>query len=336
LIEEIGRLYGFENLPKSAARHTTSQLEDNKLFQLEKKTRSLLLQEGLQEFLTCDLISPFLASLLGRKQEVDSHCITVLHAKSQDYSLLRPSLMPGLLQVVKHNIDHQNDSIFGFEVGRVHFTEKNSLQEHPSAGIILSGNNAPYHHIPKPREVDFFDLKGILENLFDHLKIGGVLFEPSHLPHFQMGRQAIVKVEGKMIGMIGEIHPLILQTIDIKQRTYFAELNLEMLAAFTQKKITTKELSLYPSSDRDWTVTLTKHTPIGEVLNCIHSMAPALLKEVSLIDVFESEKIGPNHKNVTWRFVYQDKEKTIDAPTVEKVHTTLLQKVAQKLENCIL
>lgn len=336
IIEEIVKLYGFNNLPKSAARYTTSRLEDDPMFSLEKRVRTLLLEEGLQEFLTCDLISPPLADLLGRKEEVQAHCINVLHAKSQDYSILRPSLMPGLLQVVKHNLDHQNNSIFGFEVGRVHFTEKETFQEHASIGIILSGNKDPYHHNPKPRELDFFDLKGIVENLLDHLKIRQASFEPSHFPYFQMGRQAIVKVEGKIIGMLGEIHPLTLKTIDISQRTYFAELNVAMLAPFVHKKITVKELSIFPSSERDWTVTVTKQTPIQEVLSCIQELAPPLLDKVFLLDVFESEKLGLDRKNITWRFTYKDTEKTIDAQTVERVHTTLLQKVAQKLENCIL
>jgi len=336
IIEEIVKLYGFNNLPKSAAKHTTSILQDDPMFSLEKKIRKLLLEEGLQEFLTCDLISPSLADLLGRKEEIQQHCIPVLHAKSQDYSILRPSLLPGLLQVVKYNVDHQNNSIFGFEVGRVHFTEKENFVEHSSIGVILSGNKDPYHYNPKPREIDFFDLKGILENLFEHLKITKVLFEISHFPYFQTGKQAVIKIEGKTIGMLGEIHPTTLKTIDISQRAYFAEINIAMLAPFIRKKITVEELSLFPSSERDWTVTLLKQTPAQEVLSCIQSLAPPLLDKVFLLDVFESEKIGLDRKNITWRFIYKDKEKTIDAPTVERVHTTLLQKVAQKLENCIL
>lgn len=336
IIEEIARLYGFDNLPKSMALHISSPLLDAPIFLAENKARTHLLEEGLQEFLTCDLISPTLAELTKEKNNHHIETLFVLQSKSNDYSALRTSLLPGLLQVVKYNLAHQNPNIFGFEVGRIHCKEKESFLEQSSVAILLSGLNTPYHHDPKPKEIDFFDLKGIVENFLHAFTLSNITFEVSHLHNFQTGRQAKVKQGDVVLGVLGEINPFILQELDIFERVYFAELNLEALLSLQQQKISVKELPLYPSSERDWTLSLLKKTPVEDVLQCIKALAPPLLEKVFLLSVFENEKIGLDRKNITWRFIYRDKDKTIASDTVEAIHTDLLQKVAQKLGNCIL
>ncbi|MES2199089.1 MAG: phenylalanine--tRNA ligase subunit beta [Chlamydiota bacterium] len=336
IIEEIARLYGFNNLPKSPALHISSPLGDAPIFLAENKARTHLLDEGLQEFLTCDLISPSLAELTKEKNDKHIETLFVLQSKSSDYSALRTSLLPGLLQVVKYNLDHQNQNIFGFEVGRIHCKEKESFLEQSSAAILLSGLNTPYHHDPKPKEIDFFDLKGIVENFLHAFKLPDLTFEVSHLHNFQPGRQAKVKAGDVILGALGEVNPFTLQELGIFKRVYFAELNLEVIHSLEQKKISVKELALYPASERDWTISLEKKTPIEDVLHCIKTLASPLLENVFLLAVFESEKIGLDRKNITWRFIYRDRQKTIGSDTVEAIHTDLLQKVAQKLGNCIL
>ncbi len=336
IIEEIARLYGFDNLPKSTALHISSPLSDAPIFLAENKARTHLLAEGLQEFLTCDLISPSLDKLTKEQNEKQIETLFVLQSKSSDYSALRTSLLPGLLQVVKYNLDHQNQNIFGFEVGRIHSKEKESFLEQSSIAIVLSGASSPYHHSPQPKEIDFFDLKGIVENFLEAFTLPDLTFEVSHLHNFQPGRQAKVKAGDVVLGALGEVNPYTLKELDISPRVYFAELNLEVIHSLQQKKISTKELPLYPASERDWTLTLQKKTPIADVLHCIKAEASSLLENVFLLSVFESEKIGLDRKNVTWRFVYRDRQKTIGSDTVEAIHTDLLQKVAQKLGNCIL
>jgi len=336
LVEEVARLYGFNNLPKSRGRHISSILPDEPVFLCENKARNLLLQEGLQEMLTCDLISPSSAEVAGEREDPGIELITVLQSKSADYSVMRPSLLPGLLTALKHNLDRQNKTVAGFEVGRIHFKQDGNFTERPSIAVILSGLSTPYHHDPKPREVDFFDLKGIVENLLESFSLPKVEFEVSHLKTFQSGRQAKVFSKKTFLGVIGEIHPFTLQKLDISGRVYCAELDLQMIESLKSNAISVKPLPLYPSSERDWTISVSKETKVGDILSDIRRSAPALLENVFLIGVFENEKIGTDRKNVTFRFSYRDTEKTIDSATVETIHTNLLQKVAQKLGNCIL
>lgn len=336
LIEEVARLYGFNNIPKSATFHRSSTLLDTPLFSIENRARTLLLQEGLQEFLTCDLISPYLADLTQEKNDTKTERLSVMQSKSSDYSILRTSLLPGLLEVVKHNISHQNRQIAGFEVGRIHFKESGHPKELTSIGIALSGCSAPHHHDPKPRFVDFFDLKGIVENLLEGFKLKNLSFEPSHLQNFQPGRQARVLSEKICLGVIGEVHPSTLSKLGLEERVYFAELSLQEIYHLQPKELSTKPLSKMPSSERDWTMTLAQKTAIGDVLSCIETVSPPILEKAFLLDLFEGEKIGLDRKNATFRFVYRDKLKTIDYETVEKEHQKLVESVAKKLGNCIL
>lgn len=336
LIEEIVRLVGFENLPRRPSMHVSSPLAHTPLFCLENTIRELLLQEGLQEFLTCDLISPAAYDLIEEKNDSYTRKISVLQSKSNDYSILRPSLLAGLLQLVKYNCDHQNSTISGFEVGRIHFKQQESFHEQSSAAIILSGLNSPHNIDPKPKAVDFYDCKGIVENLFAGLRIHNISFEVSHLHNFQPGRQARICAGEVPVGVIGEIHPNTLAVLDLSQRIYFAELDLPAIETLLTKKISTTDLPQMPATDRDWTVTLSKPTPIAQVLLAIQALSSPILEKVFLLDLFENEKLGTEQKNATFRFIYRAQDKTLDFNTVEQEHTKLTQKVAEKLANCIL
>ncbi len=336
LVEEVARLYGFNHLSKKAPLHYTSFLSDSPVFSFENKVRTLLLQEGLQEFMTCDLTSPFLSELVREKITPHIETLTVLQSKSNDFSVLRHSLIPGLLQLSKSNFDRGCQNLAGFEVGRVHFKQNGMYQEPVSISILLSGAAAPHHHNPKPRSFDFFDLKGIVQNLLESLKIDGISFEVSHLHSFQPGRQAYIQRKGESLGVVGEIHPSVLSKIDLPQRVYCAELNLNELLKLQKPLQSIRDLPLYPSSERDWTVSLKKEIPTSRVLSCIQELAPTLLEKAFLLDLFESDQLGSDRKNVTWRFIYRDPQKTLDLSTVEQIHTKLLQMVAEKLHDCIL
>ena len=148
LIEEVARVYGYGNIPQKAPSYTSSTLPHEPIYLFENAARAQLLSESLSECLTCDLISPEQAAIAP-----DHHPIAVLHPRSLDQSVLRTSLLPGLLQVVKYNLDHQNNDFNGFEVGRVHIKIEDTCFEPSMAALILTGHTAPHHFSPKvPRD----------------------------------------------------------------------------------------------------------------------------------------------------------------------------------------
>lgn len=335
LIEEIARLYGYNHIPHSYPVYSAGSLADSPLFLLEKNVRSILLQEGLQECITCDLISPSENELTQEKEIADSSVLRVLHPRSIDQSVLRTSLLPGLLKVAQINFNQQISDLALFEIGRVHFKEGEKIAEPSCAAILLSGLCRPTHFDRKPAAFDFFDLKGMLENLVQFLHLGAVQFSLSNLHTLHPWRQAQIKVGEITIGVFGELHPQILSQSHLQGRLLFAEVNLSDILELKKQTPRFHSLALYPSSVRDWTVTVSALTSYAHLSSTIQSCKTPHLESFEMIDLFSSEELGPDKKNVTFRFTYRDRHQTIVAQTVEDEHRKLTHSVAQKLSDLL-
>ncbi|MDR2539510.1 MAG: phenylalanine--tRNA ligase subunit beta [Chlamydiales bacterium] len=332
LIEEIARLYGYNNIVKTPSVHISSPLVHCAAYQLEKRLRTYLLEEGLQEFITCNLISPDQSEKTSENTLPTSFAIPVLQPHSLDQSVLRSSLLPSLLQTVQHNYDRGNQDLSGFEIGKVHFRLKDKYIEQSAIGMILTGKSSPYHIDPKPRTYDFFDLKGMIENLCTLLHIEPISFHPSHLHNFHPNRQATIMCQNSRIGSLGELHPKHSSRLGIEQRIYFAEINIEELTPFIKQALLVKPLISFPGSERDWTITITNKTPIGSILEIIKANSSSLLEKITLLDLYKSSQIGKDRKNITFRLFYRDKLKTIAFETVEKEHSRMIEIVMKELE----
>lgn len=346
LIEEIARLYGFENIPRIPSGYLASTLPSSETYLFEQKISKLLLKEGLQEFLTCDLIGPSLLKVVYNTEEIQDDMVKVLNPTSNEQSILRTSLLPGLLNVVKLNFDHQNRDIAGFEIGQIHFQRcdqsstsddkseplsQKQYQEQSALGIILSGHREKLHWKSTPEEFDFFDLKGIAENLLDSLHIQSVQFKNLNLSTFHPGRQIAIFVDSHEIGSIGEIHPAILRRLDVKERLLFAEFNLQLLMECAKEAPKILPLSSYPCSERDWTVNLNKSISYEQIAKSITQNKPLFLESFSLKSIYCSEKLPPETHNITLHFIYRDTAKTIEQETVDHEHAGLIQKVMKNI-----
>lgn len=323
VIEEVARVFGLNNIEVKRPYHANSEIQHHPLYILEKGVRSRLSSFGLQEFVTCDLISPMECDLEIENGLFKSEYIRVLHAKSIEQSILRPSLLPGLLKALIHNHNQNNFNINAFEVGRVHFKEDKKFTEKSALGIILSGKRAPHHWDTKPSDVDFYDLKGIIENLMQALHLQTAYFEPSSFKTFHPGRQAGIHLPQGTIGVLGEVHPASLRKLDIHERVYFAEIDLHEVERHHTKLVTFTRLPEFPSSELDWTFTMKKKKHLDDLFNALKQIKSPLLKKYALIDIYTHEKIGVDNKNITMRFTYQGDEKTLDLKSVKEEHENI-------------
>ncbi len=332
LVEEVARLYGYDNIKKKErAFFRTGNLKNSPEYLFSRKVRCRLISEGLQEFMTCDLISPLQASLISTDNIPSRTLIHLLNPHSTEQSVMRPSLLPGMLSVLKVNADHDIHTVAGFEIGRVHFTAKEHFYEPPVASIILSGDRAPGQFETKNEKVDFFDLKGIVENLFASLKIENFSFSPSKFENFHPGRQAEIIIHNVRVGIMGEVHPSTLKKADLNQPAFFAELNLHDLYSHLPEAIQIKPLPQYPASSRDWTVTVPDQISVGQLTGWIQQIPSDLLESFSLLDVYRSDKLGSDRKNVTFRFVYRDKHTTVSLATVENEHLRITKAILEHI-----
>lgn len=329
LIEEVARMLGYANLPKVSAKSGVvgSYLPHSPLYLLERRVRSLLIAEGLQEVITCDLISPTSAKSVQENALAEGSLIEVLHPSSAEQSVLRTSLLPGLLTAIAYNQNQSGAALLGFEIGKVHFQENGTFHERLMMGVVLFGSTTAYHFDPKPREVDFLDLKGIVENMREQLHLPVFSYTPSHLHSLHPGKQALVRMDSLILGALGEVHPHLVRQWEIAGPAYFAEIDLEALLPLLAATTTVKPICAYPGSERDWTVTVADKISVGEILAQVRGHASPLLEQVYLLDLYKSEQIGKDKKNVTLRFFYRDLHQTIACETVDREHAALMDKM---------
>lgn len=250
---------------------------------------------------------------------------------SEEQSILRPSLLPGLLQAVARNLSQRVLDVAAFEVSHVHLREEQKYQEPLVAAIILTGKNSHPHFSEKTQDFDFFDLKGIVENLFSSLQITNFSLKNSDISIFHPGQQAKIYLGNVHVGMMGQLHPSILKSVDIDQPLFFAECDLqEIWRVVPRQERKMQPLALYPASERDWTVTVSKESNFEEIMAKIREASPQILERVALVSIYDNEKLGPNKHNLTFRFVYRDREKTISQDEVEKAHAQLVSTVSKE------
>lgn len=163
--------------------------------------------------------------------------------------------------------------------------------------------------------------------------IKGAKFNKASLKSFHPGKQAEILMGDLRLGVLGEVHPDRLHRLGIEQRVFFAQIDLHDLYEVKGGDKQMTPLPQYPGSDRDWTLSLKKELPIGKVFDAIESIPSKLLKKASLIDLYESEKLGPNQKNVTFRFLYRNDRQTVEQSQVDKEHERISAEITKKLGN---
>lgn len=325
LVEEVARIYGYDNIPKVKPKFNSSLLPHAPMYTFENKVRSRALAEGLQEVVTCDLIGPSILNIVGHQLMPQEAVVKVLNPTSIEQSILRTSLLPGLLQAIKYNYDHHNHDFSAFEIGRIHFKDQNQYKEQSVVGIVMTGKGSPHHWDEKPKDCDFYDLKGIVVNVLETLGCKEPKFAPNSLASFHSGRQASFSIDDLEIGSMGEVHPSIVCRLDIPQRIYFAEINLYDLYQFRKGETLVKELATFPASTRDWTVTISKNQSVVEIIDEIQRVSSPLLEKIYLQDLYESDKLGQDKRNATFHFVYRDNDKTVSQVEVDNEHLRIIE-----------
>lgn len=326
LIEEVARLYGYNNIDKNPPLSQSSSIPHDPVYLFEKNLRKRCVALGLQEFLNSDLISPKLADLcIEFMTSRGIEFLKAIHAKTEEYSILRPSLLPGLLQSAKTNFDFKNQTFSAFEIGRIHFLQKEKCIEVPMLAFLLAGKGAPHDWSQKGEEANFYTLKGLLENLFEGLRISHASFRPSKHISFHPNRQADIFCGNVAIGALGEVHPELLAKMGIKERLLFAEIDIQHLIHFHQAKVQFAPIPHLPSSERDWTVSISQDTIIETLFESIRQNRPKILEKFELIDLYQRE--GQTDKNATIRFTYRDLVKTVSTEEVEVEHLKLISRI---------
>ncbi|WP_026693708.1 phenylalanine--tRNA ligase subunit beta [Peribacillus kribbensis] len=328
LIEEVARLYGYDHLPKTlpVAEALPGGLNDYQL--KRRKTRAFLEGAGLYQAITYSLTSEEKASQFALEQ---GEAVRLAMPMSEERSTLRLSILPQLLEALKYNLARQNDSLALYETGSVFLkTDENELpreKEHLAGAVTGLWHSQLWQG--EKKYVDFYTAKGILEGLFEVLGISeSVVYKAAEEDGLHPGRTAAVYLNDEKIGFVGQVHPKVQKEMDLKE-TYVFELSLEALLAAETTPIAYQTIPRYPSVTRDIALVVDKRVTAGELYSVIEAAGGKLLKEVSVFDLYEGDRMEDGKKSIAFSLKYFNPERTLTDEEVSKAHGKVLKAVEE-------
>ncbi|NLW24942.1 MAG: phenylalanine--tRNA ligase subunit beta [Clostridia bacterium] len=323
LIEEVARLYGYENIPVTLPEGVTSQGQKTAEQKLRDKILEVLSFRGLYEVINFSFINKnHFDKLLLPEDDSRRNAIPLLNPLSEEQGYMRTSILPGLLVNLQKNINKRNENIGIFELGKIYLPQSQGqdiTREKMTLGIAVSGVLVSDWQ-EKGRKVDFYYLKGILEDLFDKLNIINVDFVPcKDNPSYHPGRTAKVYVNNEQIGILGQVHPLVLENYDLPKEVYIAEIDVDVLFKIGQGKVEFKQLPKFPSVSRDLAIVVKDQVLAKDLIEKIKELGGELLVELQIFDVYKGGQIPSDSKSIAFSLTFQAMDRTLTDKEINEI-----------------
>jgi phenylalanyl-tRNA synthetase beta chain len=331
VMEEIARLYGYDNIPETLMADPLPPQRGNPGLEAENRLRDLLAALGLQEIITHRMTAPEIENrLLPPNSEVSNiEYVKLANAIAPEKRVLRRSLLSSVLNVVERNA-RLRESLAMFEIGSVYIPNPGQLPDEPRRlSIAITGRRYESAWDTKVGvKVDFYDLKGILEALMDALHLD-VTYTPAEHPSFHPGKCAAVVLNGSSLGVFGELHPLVQENYDFVSPVLAAEFDLEAVLAAVPPGYPIRPVSEFPPVLEDIAVIVDEVLPADRVEALIKQTGGKMLESVHLFDVFRSEQIGAGKKSLAYALTYRSYEGTL----TDKDAAGIRSRIIKRLEN---
>jgi len=322
LIEEIGRLIGYNNIPGSreASHIRMDSFSERRVSQ--NRIRDAMVDQGYYEAVTYSFVAPDLQAILDPEQPT----LALANPISADMSVMRSRLLPGLIQALRHNLNRQQPRVRLFETGLCFIPAANGLEQTPHIAAVITGNRVEEGLYAGSTAVDFYDIKGDLESLLMFADGAEFGFERSENPILHPGQAADLTLAGEVIGFVGGLHPAVLKKLDINQPVFVFESRISPIMKSSLPNFA--EISRFPSIRRDIAVSIDAEIPVQALINCINSIKNEILQEVFVFDVYTGKEVRNNRKSVALGLILQDFSRTLIDEDVED----LVKKVLAQLK----
>ena len=328
LIEEIARIYGFDNIPETLPSRPPLGVKQPLLQKIEEVARQYLPGAGCYETITFSLISE--RGLDAEKILADA--VSVTNPQNKDLCWMRPFFLPGFAQVIQKNLSWGARRIPLFEVGHLYSQGKDKLpHEEKSLGIALAGKSREKNWTDSDRDFTFYDLKGILAGFCSQVGVVPV-FEPVQKSFLLSPGAEQILVHGKPLGYLGEVRPQFLKPWDIEIPVFFAELSLEKTVAGLEVQKTYSEVPKYPGIERDLSILVPEKVHSGTVEQDILRLGKGLILKAEVFDLFRGGRVRAGYKNLAYRIIYQSLERTLVSDEIQKLHTEIADQIAKKYQ----
>ncbi|HJZ69454.1 MAG TPA: phenylalanine--tRNA ligase subunit beta, partial [Blastocatellia bacterium] len=305
LIEEIARLYGYNRFPNTlpifsgAVQEKPDEKKDDKL-------RSTLLALGYNETVSLSFISHEDAETFS-----SSPVIELANPISEEASIMRTSMLPGMLNMLAHNLNRGIDNVRLFESGSV-FVAQNGLATEPRQVCFAATGSAVLAGVHQAaRPVSFFDLKGEIETVLEHFEHGLLSFDTETADYYHSGRSARVALDGVLVAQFGQLHPEIEAKRKLRQDIWIAELYLEPLYKHPLRRIQFEPVAKYPSMERDFSFLFANEVKFENIERAIAKLSLPELRNFLPAEIFRGGKLPPGKYSILLRAMFQSKERTL-------------------------
>lgn len=306
LIEEIARVYGYNKIPAQpmkAVLEVNPAIENSRdLSSLRQTFRNL----SYHEVITYSFIDKKTQSLLDPEQPTKE----LMNPITAEMTTMRTNLWPGLINTLLYNKSRQQHRIRLFEIGTCFLLNNDELLQEPKLGGVIIGSLAPEQWGSATKEVDFYDMKGDVENVLSQFyELEKLDFKPGTHPALHPGQSANIYYQDQLVGKFGALHPTVVQALDLPKKVYVFELDLKMLKK--PEKSHFEEFSKFPEIRRDIAILVNQTIPVKQIQDTIKEVAGDWLKDVFIFDVYQGKGISPEQKSIALALVLQHPTRTL-------------------------
>ncbi len=332
LVEEVARIVGYdkigEELPASRSAGEYQPTESRK-----KSLRQTLANLGFNEAISYSFIDTrsderfdLIPNFVG--ENLDEKYVSLKDSIIEGATRMRPSLLSGLLDAVRTNLNHQRRDLKLFEIGKVFSASEKEMDlpnERELLALVLTGNEILQNKAMPLREFDFYDAKGALESAAGAMNLQALNFQPKDVSHLRRGQSAEISLNGKAVGTIGRLNDEIAAAYKFRQPVFVVEVDLQTMLDAKAQTILYRPLPVYPSIVRDVSLLIKRNISFAKIKETIAEQKFELLRNIEFIDVYEGKGVADDERSITIRLEYRSDERTLLEEEIETIHTQILQ-----------
>ena len=311
LFEEVAQMTGMDNIPEApAAARIGGHIKDDKFIPLET-ARADFNALGLDEIINYSMWSP--QQCLAGTDYTEEQILRVSNPISGDTACLRPTLLPGLLAVVGHNVARSEHDLNIFEVGRVFLNNGGKYEERTMAAVALTGHPWPERYgADLARVCDFYDMKGLVEDWLERRGLRNLKWEPYEGPAYRKGAAAVLKLGGRTLVTFGEANALLTKGFRMRHPLIIAQFELDALMGMSKKAVKYTALPQYPATSRDVSFVAPAGLTHQQIVSLIEKLHLPGLEKVAIFDIFENEKVlGKGRRSFAYNITFRNPDRTI-------------------------
>jgi phenylalanyl-tRNA synthetase beta chain len=338
LMEEVARMWGYDRIETTLPKISADTGRLNRNFETKQQIKDRMTGFGFSEIITYSFIAKTACDRLDIPAgDISRRMLDVLNPLSEDQGVMRTSLIPGLLDMMKTNMSRNVKNLKIFELGKIFISngQERQPEEIEMLAALWTGSRSASSWTVKPASCDFYDLKGVVEALFGSFKLENIRF--SAMPdaacaYTRPGRTAQIHFDEKCIGRIGELTASVIENHDLKQSAFVFELNVDALIPLLPESIIFSPVPRFPAAERDITLIVDKYTPAGDILNDIFTRRETLVENVLLLDVYSGDPIPAGKKSVSLRITYRSPAETLSDQQVLTAHGRISEGLIHKFD----